>query len=256
MGLEAECTVRVGRKSSLGKAKLEADALQFRGGGNFALDFPFDRIRGASVDGDALVVRTDEQEARFELGAHVAERWLKQIKEPKGLLEKLEIGPDSRIAVVGVNDAPFLSAVRELVASMVDGRVPAGAQTVFFGAETKDALEKVPLLRARMAENGSLWIIRPKGSKAISEADVLATIRAAGLVDTKVVAFSRTHTAHKSMIPLELRGKTIPRPPIVSIPPPPPADLGAHGESEPRRGGTSSGKLKAAAETADSKKKT
>ena len=143
-------------------------------------------------------------------------------KDPKGLLEKLEIGPDSRIAVVGVNDAPFLSAVRELVASMVDGRVPAGSSTIFFGAETREALDKVPLLRARMADNGALWIIRPKGSKAISEADVFATFRASGLVDTKVVAFSRTHTAHKSMIPIELRGNGIPRPPIISIPPPPP----------------------------------
>ena len=224
MGLEAECTVRIGRKSSLGKAKLESDALQFRGGGggDLRLDIPLERIRAASVEGDALVVRTEDQEARLELGAHVAERWLKQIKEPKGVLEKLELGPDSRIAVVGVSDAPFLSAVRELVASMVDGRVPAGAQTIFFGADTREALEKVPLLRARMADSGALWIIRPKGSKAISEADVLATVRASGLVDTKVVAFSRTHTAHKTMIPLELRGKGIPRPPIVSLPPPPP----------------------------------
>ena len=170
-------------------------------------------------------------------------------KEPKGLLEKLEIGPDSRIAVVGVNDVPFLSAVRELVASMVDGRVPAGAPTIFFGADTREALEKVPLLRARMADSGALWIIRPKASKAISEADVLGSIRASGLVDTKVVAFSRTHTAHKSMIPVELRGKGIPRPPIVSIPPPPPAEPAQPEGLEPspqRAGhaGASSGKLK------------
>jgi hypothetical protein len=197
-------------------------------------------------------------ETRFKIAAPMG---IEADKEPKGLLEKLEIGPDSRIAVVGVNDAPFLSAVRELVASMVDGRVPAGAPTIFFGAETREALEKVPLLRARMADSGALWIIRPKASKAISEADVLGSMRASGLVDTKVVAFSRTHTAHKGMIPLELRGKGIPRPPIVSIPPPPRADA-AHEEGvEPSartsgHAGTSSGKLKAAPDSAGAKKKT
>jgi hypothetical protein len=237
MGLEAECTVRLGRKTSAGKARLESETLQFRG--DFRVDFPLELIREATIAGDALVVRTDEQEARFELGAHVAERWLRTIREPKGLLEKLGVSPASRLAVVGVNDAPFLSAIRELAASVVEGRVPAGAPTIFFGAETRAALDKVPLIRARMADDGALWIIRPKASKAITEADVLATLRSAGLVDTKVVAFSRTHTAHKSMIPVALRGKAIPRPPIVSRPPGPPpeakkVDPGGPPASEPR----------------------
>src|SRR5581483_1477272 len=43
--------------------------------------------------------------------------------------------------------------------------------------------------------------------------------KAAGLVDTKVVAFSKTHTAHKCVIPVEMRGVALRRPPIVSIPP-------------------------------------
>lgn len=230
MGLEAECTVRVGRKSSTGKARLESDALQFRG--DLRLDIPLDRIRQADVAGEELVIRTEEQEARFALGASVAERWRRQIKEPKGLLEKLEVKPDSRLAVVGVTDAPFLSAIRELAASVVDGRVPEGAPVVFFGAETKAALEKLPLIRARMSESGALWVIRPKGSKAISEADVLGALRSSGMVDTKVVAFSRTHSAHKAMIPLELRGKGIPRPPIVSIPPPAPASKSGGASAE------------------------
>ncbi len=220
MGLEVECTVRVGRKSSVGKALLEEEALLFRG--DFRLDLAFARMRDVTIVGDALVIRTDTQEARFELGEPVAERWLRMIREPKGLLEKLEVGPASRVAVVSVQDTPFLTAIRELAASVVEGRVPAGAPVIFFGADTREALDKIPLLRARMADAGALWVVRPKGSKAISEADVLGALRAAGLVDTKVVAFSKTHTAHKSMIPIELRGKAVPRAPIVSLPPGPP----------------------------------
>jgi hypothetical protein len=229
MGSEAACTVRVGRKSSRGKAMLEGDVLAFRAdmpqreGADLRLDIPFDRIRDVGVDGPSLVVRTDEQEARFELTEPVAERWARLIKEPKGLFEKLELGPDSQVAVVDVHDPLFMVALRERTASIVEGRVPQGASTIFFGAETREALRKLPLLRARLVDSGAIWIVRPKGAKAIAESDLFAAMREAGLVDTKVVAFSRTHTAHKCVVPLEQRGtKLRRRPPIVSLPPPAP----------------------------------
>ena len=108
MGLEAECTVRVGRKSSAGTALLESERLIFRG--DFRLEIPFETMRDVATDGDALVVKTDDQEARFELSAPVADRWMRLIKEPKSLFEKLEVGKDSRIAVVDVFDSVFLTA--------------------------------------------------------------------------------------------------------------------------------------------------
>jgi hypothetical protein len=46
-----------------------------------------------------------------------------------------------------------------------------------------------------------VWVIRPKGSDRISENDVMAAGRAAGLYDVKVVRFSDTHTAQKFVIP-------------------------------------------------------
>src|ERR1700736_3720553 len=94
MGLEAECTVRVGRKASAGTAQLEGETLIFRG--DFRLEIPFERIRDVTVDGGTLVV-TAEDEARFDLGPQVAERWMRLIKQPKGLFEKLEINPESRV---------------------------------------------------------------------------------------------------------------------------------------------------------------
>jgi hypothetical protein len=221
MGLEAQCTVRVGRKSGSGKAHLEGDSVIFRG--TLRLEIPFERVRDASVEGDTLVLRTNDQEARFDLGADAAQRWLQSIREPKGLFEKLDLEPHSRVAVVDIHDGPFLAALRERSATMAEGRVPQGATVIFFGVEGRDALRKIAILRARMPETGTLWVIRPKGSKALAESDVFEALHLAGLVDTKVVSFSKTHTAHKAVIPLELRGKSVPRRPIVSLPPPPPA---------------------------------
>jgi hypothetical protein len=217
MGLEAECTVRVGRKTSTGRALLEGDTLIFRG--DFSLQIPFGSMKDVSVDGDSLVIKTDDPEARFELGAHMADRWMRLIKEPKGLFEKLEVGPHIRVAAVDVRDSLFLTALRERTAGVAEGRVPEGVPVIFFGAETRDALRKIQLLRARMIDTGVLWIIRPKGSQAIGESDVYEAVRAAGLVDTKVVAFSKTHTAHKCVVPVDQRGAMRRRPPILTIPP-------------------------------------
>jgi|CZKU01.1.fsa_nt_gi hypothetical protein len=222
MGLEAECNARVGKRTSAGKALLETERLIFQG--EFRLDIPFDQMKSVTVDGAALVLRTDDGETRLELGAPLADRWSRLIKEPKGLFEKLEVGPESRVAVVDVRDTLFLTALRERTASVAEGRVPEGAPLIFFGADTRDALRKVQLLRARLIDTGALWIVRPKGSKAISEADVFEAFRTAGLVDTKVVAFSKTHTAHKAVIPVEMRGR-VRRPPVFSLPPPPPGTV-------------------------------
>jgi hypothetical protein len=215
MGLQAECTVRVGRKTAVGQALLETKTLIFRG--EFGLRLSFDRIGKVAVEAGALVVRTPDREARFELGNAVATRWARMIQEPKGLLDKLDVTSQSRIAVVGVMDPVFVLSLRERVASVAQDQVPQGATIIFFGAETRTALRRVPLLRARMVDTETLWIVRPKGSQAIAESDVLGTIRSAGLVDTKVVAFSGTHTAHKCVIPVEQSGRPDPvRAPIVT----------------------------------------
>jgi len=50
-----------------------------------------------------------------------------------------------------------------------------------------------------------LWVVRPKGTADISDADVIAAGRKAGLVDVKVVRFSETHSAEKLVVPLAKR---------------------------------------------------
>jgi hypothetical protein len=45
--------------------------------------------------------------------------------------------------------------------------------------------------------NKTVWIIYPKGVQSITEIDVINAGRRAGMVDIKVVGFSKTHTALK-----------------------------------------------------------
>lgn len=222
MGLEADCTVRIGKKAFVGRAYLVGEVLSFRG--DTRLEFRFAQMGDVHADGDALVVRSGDQEARFEVGPLIANRWARLIKEPKGLFEKLEIGPQSRVAVVDVQDAMFLLALRERTTGLAEGRVPGDSPIIFFGVENRDALRKIQLLRARMTDSSVLWIVRPKGSASITETDVHEAAQGAGLVDAKVVAFSKTHSAHKCVVPMDQRGQaTRRRPPILTIPPSAPA---------------------------------
>ena len=62
-------------------------------------------------------------------------------------------------------------------------------------------LDRLRALKRSLKPNGALWVIRPKGSAAISESEVMAAGKKAGLVDVKVVSFSETHTAEKFVIP-------------------------------------------------------
>jgi hypothetical protein len=59
--------------------------------------------------------------------------------------------------------------------------------------------------RALLASKGALWVVHPKGVQIIREIEVLDAGRAAGLKDTKVVAFAPTHTALRFVIPVAAR---------------------------------------------------
>ena len=53
--------------------------------------------------------------------------------------------------------------------------------------------------------DGAVWVVAPRGSAVVREADVLAAGKVAGLVDVKVVRFSEMHTAHRFVIPVSRR---------------------------------------------------
>ena len=65
---------------------------------------------------------------------------------------------------------------------------------IFLGAATKEDLASVPKLKKKLDPSGALWIVRPKGAPAITERDVMAAGKEAGLVDVKVASVSPTHS--------------------------------------------------------------
>jgi hypothetical protein len=205
MGYDASCTLRFEGTSSRGTAWLEHKDLVFRG--TRRLSIPLAAITKATAAGGVLSVRFDGQQAEFVVG-DCATKWAARITSPPSRLDKLGIKPAMTLLVLGSLEPSFLSEVEARGAQVSTRGKPAGADMLFYAAEDKKALERLAELKALIAPAGAIWVVRPKGRKAITESDTMSAGKRAGLVDVKVVSFSDTHTAEKFVIPVAKRPKT------------------------------------------------
>ena len=202
MGKEAVCTVRFGKQVSQGKALLETAEILFRG--DFRLKIPFASIKSVkAVDGE-LCVETPEGLAVFELGP-AAEKWCEKILHPKSRLEKLGVKTGAKVSLLGEFDAEFLREIKEQTTAVTRAKVAKDCEWIFFAADSLKELSGTAKIAKSMKGAAALWIVYPKGKKEITENDVIAAGRNAGLKDVKVVGFSATHTSLKFVIPLAAR---------------------------------------------------
>jgi hypothetical protein len=201
MGEEARCAVRFGSARSEGKALLETDELIFRG--DFRIAVPLKSITDLAASNGELRVGFADGEATFELGPK-AERWAERIRNPRSLLDKLGVKPESNVAVVDLDDSEFRRLLEECVERYATAPEPE-SDLIVLGAESTGDLGRIESLVQYLRPNGHIWVVAPKGRQDIREIDVLQAGRAAGLKDTKVASFSVTHTAHRFTIPLERR---------------------------------------------------
>lgn len=202
MGNEAKCTVRFGKQQSEGKALLETSEILFRG--DFRLKIPFSSIKSAiAVDGE-LRVQTAEGLAVFEVGA-AAGKWCDKILHPKSRLEKLGVKPGAKVSWLGDFEEGFPQELTEQTNAATKNRLASDSELIFLAADSQRELARASKLAKSLKGAAALWIVYPKGQKDITENDVLAAGRKAGLKDVKVVGFSATHTALKFVIPVARR---------------------------------------------------
>lgn len=202
MGAESKCTLTFGKTRADGKALLETDALIFRGG-DVRLSVPYTQMSSVEAKDGALRVKFPDGLAVFAVG-DVAPKWAQKILNPPSRLDKLGVKAEHTILVLGVDDDGF---ERELKArgARVSTRLAGEADIIFYGAESRPALNRLQALQKNLKRDGAIWVVRPKGVEAITESDVMKAGKAAGLVDVKVARFSDTHTAEKFVIPVKDR---------------------------------------------------
>jgi hypothetical protein len=127
-------------------------------------------------------------------------------------LEKLGVKKDADVLLLGIeSDTVFVHELREAGAAIrTSGQAPADMILALFRHRTD--LRRLAPLVPRLKANGALWTLRPKGSKDLTEAEMMRAGQEAGLVDVKVVSFSDTLTAEKFVVPLARRAAHPARP--------------------------------------------
>ncbi len=123
---------------------------------------------------------------------------------PSALSTNWGVKPDSQVVVLSVENAEFWAQLDVVGAVVAKGKLRRDSDFIFVGAKTARDLRRLQHLQEYLKPGGAIWVVAPRGAEP-GEREVLTAGRTAGLVDTKVVRFSDTHTAHKFMIPLARR---------------------------------------------------
>ena len=120
-------------------------------------------------------------------------------------IEKLGVKTGADVLLLGIEeDAAFLEELRGAGAVVrTSGKAP--AEMIFAVFRHRDDLRRLPPLVARIKADGVVWTLRPKGSKDLTEREMMRAGQEAGLVDVKVVSFSDVLTAEKFVVPVANR---------------------------------------------------
>ena len=171
-----------------GKLLWEPPKLIFRGAVRGI--FQGHALRDLRVEGDDLVL-TDG--TRFTLEPGEAAKWLHAIQNPPGRLDKLGVKAGQTVVVEGIDDAEFLE---ELSGRVEPVEAYENVDLLFLGLEDLADFDQLEDLIGGLGPKGAIWIVAQKGKGApLKDTEILAAARGQGLVDTKVCAFSKTHTA-------------------------------------------------------------
>jgi hypothetical protein len=190
-----------GETSGEGKALLETSELIFRG--DLRLRIAFSEITELNSAAGRLSVTWPGGTAVLDLGAD-AEKWAEKIRNPRGLLDKLGVKAGIRVCVIGLGDRAFMGELERRGVTISSEQT--GLDLVFFAADRAIELARLAEMRDSIIDSGAIWVVSRKGKEAtLRDVDVIAAAKQSGLVDTKVVSFSATHTALKLVIPVANR---------------------------------------------------
>jgi hypothetical protein len=205
MGQSLACAARVDGRADRGTAQLETDFVIFRGEASRAR-VPFASVRTLVAKGGWLAIGHAAGALELELGER-AVAWEARIRTPKGLVEKLGVGEGARVALVGMEGDALAEELERAGATVRAGAPRGEVDVVFLRVKAERELARVEVLAKKIALDGALWIVRPKGKDGVAEGAVFAAGRGAGLVDVKVTRWSDAETGMKFVVPKAKRAR-------------------------------------------------
>ena len=124
----------------------------------------------------------------------------------KPLLDKLGVKPGAKVAIVDIDDAWFIKALRDRTRDIVKGKPRTPCDLVFVGVKDLRDLGRLKEVKSWIEPNGAIWLVRPKGpGSPLRDTDLIDAGLAAGLVDNKIASFSDTQGAMRFVFRLRDR---------------------------------------------------
>jgi hypothetical protein len=212
MGYETKCRARVDDGS--GKIRdaestvlLETDELIVRGEARVRI--PRSSITKLGSGGGVLTITATAAVVSLSLGDDAAAKWKKKLEEPpKRLIDKLDVKPDAKVWLFGVDDEALESQLAEKTAQVARGRSASNCDVVFVGVESEKELDRIARALEATNDAGAIWVIHRKGPTGVADTTIFARAKTLGLVYTKVARVSDTHTAEKLVRPVASRASS------------------------------------------------
>jgi len=161
MGQEAKVRARIEGRETEGRLYLESDQLRFRDGDR-RLAIAVADVKGARANGGTLALAVGHKQYVFDIGV-AAQRWADRISNPRTLVQKLGVRPDSALAYVGARNAELLTELERAAPNVAKKRTRGDYDLIFVGIEKPAGLDLLAGLDGSIRSNGGVWVIFPKG---------------------------------------------------------------------------------------------
>jgi hypothetical protein len=197
MGREAICDCIFAGATAKVKALLESHEIILRG--DIHLRAPLQALHHVRVESKSLCFNLDAGPVRLDLGAAAAKSWAKKIKSsPPSLADKLGITGKTVRTIGTITDRALDSAL--ISAAQISTRNP---DLILSYVDTPESLATtLREAKAQLDRSIPIWLVYRKGpGHQLNESAIRTTLRANGLMDTKVASVSAELTALRFNLP-------------------------------------------------------
>jgi hypothetical protein len=211
MGYETKCRVRVSddsgaREADAATVLLETDELIVRG--EARIKVPRKSITAVTSRAGVLTVKSPTATIAMALGPEAAAKWKAKIEEPpKQLIDKLDVKPDAKVWLFGIDDPALIAQTKKLAKNTTAGRSASGCDVVFVQVNDDAELDRIDRAAKAIVDSGAIWVVHPKGKSGVADTTIFGRAKQLGLTYTKVARISETLSAEKLVWPRASRSK-------------------------------------------------
>lgn len=192
MGRVVMCYGSLGPDKGEVQAMLEGHCILLKG--DFKAKLIFGELQDLRVRSDSLTANTRQGPLSLTLGEKEAALWLKKIKHPPSLVDKLGVSEGSAVHLQQTH-----AELKRVLDPVAPNYVPlAQAQLTFIVVETAKDLTALNALAKALPERCQIWVLRRKGATAeVKEKEIMALAKTAGLAPSKTSAWSDIYAADR-----------------------------------------------------------